>query len=144
WMLPHLKDRPLSLQRFPDGVLGRGFFQKDAPGYFPDWIRRAPMAAERRTVRHVLCADAATLVYLAAQAVLTPHVWLSRADRPRQPDRMVFDLDPPEGAESRAALRDAALRLQALLEEIGLAPFLMSTGSRGLHVVVPLVRGPDF
>jgi bifunctional non-homologous end joining protein LigD len=90
----------------------------------------------------VLANDAATLVYLAGQNCVTPHVWTSRADRPRQPDRIVFDLDPPGGRF--ADVRAAARALGELVRDLGLQPFAMTTGSRGLHVVTPLRRGPDY
>jgi bifunctional non-homologous end joining protein LigD len=88
-----------------------------------------------------VCDDAATLAYLAGQGCITPHIWLSRIDRPRHPDRLIFDLDPPKGFEQA---RTAALLVRELLSELGLASFVMTTGSRGLHVVVPLDRAADF
>lgn len=151
-MVPHLRDRPLTLHRYPDGIEEEGFYQKDAPDYFPDWIRTAEMEKEDGTVEHVLCDDAATLLYLANQGCVTPHVWLSRADRPRHPDRLVFDLDPPAekyggGEISDAALEElrwAARRLRDYLDELGLESRPMTTGSRGFHVVVALDRSTDF
>lgn len=138
-MLPHLRGRPVSMQRFPDGIDGKRFFQKDAPDYFPDWIRFEEVAKEGGTVRHVVCDDAATLVYLANQACITPHVWLSRAEHLERPDRMVFDLDPPEASEKGPGpARRAARTVRDRLRELGFEPFLTTTGSRGFHVVVPL------
>jgi bifunctional non-homologous end joining protein LigD len=141
-MLPHLADRPLSMHRFPDGLSGESFFQKKAPDYFPDWVRRVTVPKEGGRVTHVVCDDAPTLVYLADQACLTPHVWLSRADRPDHPDRLVFDLDPPAGgvAETRSAARATG----DLLGELGLDCFVMTTGSRGYHLMVPLDRRATF
>jgi bifunctional non-homologous end joining protein LigD len=141
-MLPYVRERPLALQAFPNGIEAPGFFMKAAPAHFPDWIARTTVAKRGGTVTHALAADAATLVYLAGQNVVTPHVWLSRADRPRSPDRLVIDLDPSGGgfAEVRAAARDAGARLR----DAGLVPFAMVTGSRGIHVVCPLRRGPSF
>jgi bifunctional non-homologous end joining protein LigD len=144
FMLPYLKDRPVSMQRFPDGIRGPGFFQKDVSEHFPDWIPRARLKKEGGTVTHVLCNDAATLVYLANQNCLVPHVWLSRADRPDQPEWLIFDLDP-SGTSGFDEVRHGARLARALLEEeLGLLAFPMATGSRGLHVVVPLRRGPGF
>ncbi|MGH6943341.1 MAG: DNA polymerase ligase N-terminal domain-containing protein, partial [Geminicoccaceae bacterium] len=94
-MLPHLVGRPISLQRYPDGIAGEGFFQKNAPDYFPSWIERAALAKEDGTVDYVVARDAATLVYLANQGSITLHVGLSRTDRIDRPDRLVIDLDPP-------------------------------------------------
>jgi bifunctional non-homologous end joining protein LigD len=142
WMLPHVRARPVSMQRFPDGIAKKGFFHKDIPDYFPDWIRRAELAKAGGTITHVTISDADTLVYLVGQNTITPHVWLSRADRVRQPDRLVFDLDPPGG--DFAAVRRAARRTGDLFRELGLAPFAQVTGSKGVHVWAPLRRGADF
>lgn len=141
-MVPHMKGRPVSMHRFPDGIEGEGFYQKAAPDYFPDWIRRVTVEKEGGTVEHVICDNAATLVYLANQNCITPHVWLSRADRLHHPDRLIFDLDPP--GDDFDAVRFAAGALRALLGELGLDPFLMTTGGRGLHLLVPLDRRADF
>jgi bifunctional non-homologous end joining protein LigD len=140
-MVPHLAGRPLMLQRFPDGIEAKGFYQKDASDYFPEWVRRVEVPKEGGTVSHVVCDDAATLVYLAGQACITPHAWTSRADRLTFPDRMIFDLDPP--GERFDLVRRAARSLRELLEGLGLVPFLMATGSRGAHVVTPLDRSDD-
>ncbi|WP_405812218.1 non-homologous end-joining DNA ligase [Streptomyces sp. NBC_01520] len=140
-MLPELRGRPLNLERMPDGIDGDRFYQKTVSGYFPDWIRRATVDKEDGEVTHVVCDDTATLVYLAGQACTTPHRWLSRADEPRRPDRLVFDLDPP--TNDFEPVRRAAHRLHEPLEELDLPSGLMTTGSRGLHVVVPLNRRDD-
>lgn len=143
-MLPHLESRPLSMQRFPDGIEGEGFYQKQAPDYFPDWIERVKIEVEEdgEVQPQVVCQGAATLVYLAQQACITPHIWLSRVDQLRQPDKLIFDLDP--AGDDFEPVRTAAQDLRAILEDIDLAPFVMTTGSRGLHVVVPLERSADF
>jgi bifunctional non-homologous end joining protein LigD len=138
WMLPHVKGRPLSLQRFPDGIEKKGFFHKDIPDYFPDWVRRVEVPKTGGTVTHAFVKDADTLVYLVGQNTITPHVWLSRADRVWQPDRIVFDLDPPAG--DFAAVRRAAGWTGELLRELGLAPFAQVTGSKGVHVWTPVRR----
>jgi bifunctional non-homologous end joining protein LigD len=141
-MLPYVRDRPLATQAFPNGIEQPGFFMKNVPQYFPDWVKRATVDKRGGTVTHVLANDAATLVYLAGQNVVTPHVWLSRADEPRQPDRLIVDFDPSGGgfADVRAVAREAGARLR----DAGLVPYAMVTGSRGIHVVCPLRRGPDF
>lgn len=142
-MLPHLRDRPLALQGFPGGIDGPGFYMKSVPAHFPDWIDRVEVAKRGGSLTQVIAANAATLVYLASQNVITPHVWLSRADQPKVPDRLTIDLDPNPGigfAAVRAAARDAGERLR----DAGLVPFAMVTGSRGVHVVCPLRRGPGF
>ncbi|MGZ4280339.1 MAG: non-homologous end-joining DNA ligase [Solirubrobacteraceae bacterium] len=142
-MVPHVRDRPLALQSFPQGIEGQGHFLKNAPRHFPDWIRTAQVPKrEGGVLRQVLANDAATLVYLAGQNAVTPHIWTARADRLEQPDRVVFDLDP---ANSRfAEVRAAARALGDLLRDLGFEPFAMTTGSRGLHVVIALRRGPDY
>jgi bifunctional non-homologous end joining protein LigD len=142
-MIPHVRDRPLALQAFPNGIDAPGFFMKSVPKYFPDWIATVEVPKRGGTLTQVLARDAATLVYLAGQNVITPHIWLSRADRPREPDRLIIDFDPSPGvgfAEVRAAARDAGERLR----DCGLAAYAMLTGSRGVHVVSPLRRGPEF
>jgi bifunctional non-homologous end joining protein LigD len=142
-MLPHLKDRPLALQAFPEGIAGKGFFMKSVPKYFPDWIATATVPKRGGTLTQVLAENAATLVYLAGQNVVTPHIWLSRVDEPDQPDRLILDFDPSPGvgfSEVRAAARAAGDRLR----DCGLVAFAMVTGSRGVHVVAPLRRGPTF
>ncbi|MFD7441722.1 non-homologous end-joining DNA ligase [Streptomyces sp. NPDC059909] len=141
-MLPHLRGRPLMLERLPDGLDGAGFMQKDTPDSYPDWVHRAEVAKEGGTVTHTVCDDTATLVHLADQACITLHRWLSKADRPDLPDRMVFDLDPPE--DDFEPVREAARHLGELLGELRLPSVLLTTGSKGLHVIVPLSRRSSF
>ena len=139
WMLPHISFRPVSMQRFPDGIEGKGFFHKDVPGYFPSWIRRVEVPKSGGTVTHMFVCDSEALVYLVGQNTITPHVWLSRADRVWQPDRMVIDLDPPPGSDFNA-VRRAARHSGELLRELGFSPFAQVTGSKGIHVWTPLRR----
>jgi bifunctional non-homologous end joining protein LigD len=139
WMLPHVRGRPVSMQRFPDGIGGKGFFHKDVPDYFPDWIRRVEVPKSNGSVRHAVISGADTLVYLVGQNTITPHVWLSRADRVWQPDRLVIDLDPPP-EQDFAAVRRAARHTGELLSELGFTPFAQVTGSKGIHVWTPLRR----
>ncbi|RPF29252.1 bifunctional non-homologous end joining protein LigD [Streptomyces sp. Ag109_G2-6] len=141
-MLPQLRGRPLMLERHPDGTDGPAFMQKDVPDHFPDWIHRAELPKQDGTVTYVICDDTATLLYLADQACTTPHRFLSKADRPGHPDRLVFDLDP--AGEDFAPVREAALGLHRLLDELELPSLPMTTGSRGLHVVVPLDHRAPF
>ena len=129
WMLPHVKGRPVSMQRFPDGIDGKGFFHKDIPDYFPDWIKRVEVPKANGSVTHVVIRDAATLVYLVGQNTITPHVWLSRADRVWQPDRLVIDLDPPPGGDF-AAVRRAARWTGELMRELGFSPSRRSRARR--------------
>jgi bifunctional non-homologous end joining protein LigD len=108
----------------------------------PAWIKTVTVRKDGGTVRHVVCNDAATLVYLANQACVTPHVWLSRADQLDHPDQMVFDLDP--SGDSFEPVKATAQSLKELLDRLGLPAYLKTTGSRGLHVAVPLKRGEGF
>jgi bifunctional non-homologous end joining protein LigD len=143
WILPHLEGRPLTFQRFPDGIDKAGFFQKSAGAYYPAWIQRATMEKTGGTVSHVVCENAATLVYLANQACVALHTALSRADKPHHPDLMIFDLDPSKEDDLPAVIQ-GALWLKELLEARDLPAFVKTTGSRGLHVVVPLDAKRDF
>lgn len=142
-MLPHLQDRPLALHRFPDGIEREGFFQKTAPAYFPDWIDTVELPRERGgTVRHVVCNDAATLVYLADQGVLVLHRLLVTASAPRNPVELILDLDP--ASDDPGAVQRAARVLRDVLDDVGIAGYAKSTGSKGLHVHVPLDGSDSF
>jgi len=141
-MLPLMKNRPVMMHRFPDGIKGKNFYHKNVPDYFPNWIDTVLVKKEDGTVTHVVCNKQATLVYLADQACITPHIWLSRSDRIHNPDRMIFDLDPPE--DNFGPVQDAAFMVHDLLDVMDLDSFPMTTGSRGLHVIVPLNREADF
>lgn len=118
------------------------FFQKAAPAYYPDWIKTVVVKKTGGTVRHVICDDTATVVYLANQACVTPHLWLSRAEKLDRPDQLVFDLDP--GTNNFEAVKATARSLKQLLDWLGLPAYLKTTGSRGLHVIVPLKPAETF
>lgn len=141
-MTPHVRDRPLNLWRWNAGIEGELVVQQQIPRGAPDWVRRVEVAKRGRgggTVSHAVGGEAATLVWLANQNSVTIHAWNSRADRPERPDRIVFDLDPhPEG--SFDTVREAALTLGDVLRGMGLEPFAMVTGSKGVHVIAPLRR----
>jgi bifunctional non-homologous end joining protein LigD len=141
-MLPHVKARPLMLQRFPNGIASFGFYQKQSGGYFPDWIRTVRVKKQGGVQDLVVCDDSATLVYLANQAAIVLHPWLSRVDRIDYPDVFVIDLDPPSG--EFAQVRSAARHCKRLLDELEFPAFLKTTGSKGLHVVVPLAGRESF
>src|SRR5215213_10200677 len=144
-MLPHVRDRPLNLWRWNAGIDKPVVVQQEIPKGAPDWVRRVTVSRRKGgDVTHAVGGEAATLVWLANQNCITPHAWQSRADRPDRPDRVVFDLDPPdEDTDGRhfPAIRAGALELGTLLRELGLEPFAKTSGSRGLHVVAPLRRG---
>jgi bifunctional non-homologous end joining protein LigD len=142
YMLPYVREHPLMLQRFPNGIGKPGFIQQEASDYFPEWVERVSVKKEKGRIEHALINNPASLVYLANQGVLTFHMWQSRADKPNFPDRMVFDLDP-SGDDFQTACATAK-SFRKLLDTIGLPAFVMTTGSRGLHVVVPLDRSEPF
>lgn len=137
YMVPELKGRPLMLERHPEGITAQPhFMQKDTPEHYPDWVHTTEVAKEGGTVRHTVCDDSATLVFLADQACVSLHRWLSTTAHLEAPDRLVFDLDPP--GDDFGAVRHAARLTKELLDELKLPSMLMTTGSRGLHVTVPL------
>lgn len=151
-MVPLMRHRPVVMMRYPDGIEGPRIVQKNAPEYFPDWISRAEVPKrDGGTVNHVVCDDAATLVYLANQACIEPHVFLSRAASLDCPHEIVFDLDPPSGppgpgsARQFRPVRRGAMLVRDLLDaELGLAAFVKTTGGHGLHVHLPLDGKADF
>jgi bifunctional non-homologous end joining protein LigD len=134
-MLPELRDRPISVERFTKGIDQGGFFQKHAQKHFPAWIERVLLGSKTR-VEYPLVSSTAALVYMANQGSVVFHVWTSRKDTPDHPDLLVFDLDPAEGKFD--IVRVTALRLRELFDEIGLVAFVKTTGGKGLHVVAPL------
>jgi bifunctional non-homologous end joining protein LigD len=140
--LPHYRDRALTMQRFPDGIDQPGFFQKNAADHYPGWIESALLEKHDGQVEHVLVNDRATLIYLANQGCITFHLALARIDRPHHPDRLIFDLDPSD--DDFEKVRAAAQRLRDLLDSLELKSYVQTTGSRGLHVVVPLDRQAGF
>jgi bifunctional non-homologous end joining protein LigD len=137
-MLPHVQHRPVNMQRFPDGIENSAFYEKKVPSHFPDFVRTVEVDTADGPQRQVLVADTRTLVYLAQQACITPHTWLSRADSLGRPDQLVFDLDPT--VPGLPAVRRATRLVGELLDDLGLTGALKTTGSRGYHVVVPLRR----
>lgn len=142
YMLPHIADHPLMLQRFPNGISKGGFYQKEASDYFPEWINTVTVPKENGEVKHVLCNNAATLVYLANQAVVTIHSWLSRADAIDCPDKLIIDLDPP--SDDFDTVRSAAFLIKDFADGLDITTFPMTTGSSGVHIVIPLDRKADF
>jgi DNA ligase D len=139
-MLPWLRDRPLTLIRAPDGVEGQRYFQKDTPAYAPSWIRTVtiPAPSAKRNVAYTVCNDAATLAWLGNQAALEFHPAPVRRDRLERPDLLVVDIDPPDRAFDAAV--DAAFLVLDVLDDLGLGTLVKTTGGKGLHIVVPIVR----
>lgn len=144
-MLPLIKDRPISMKRFPGGIKEEGFFQKNIPEGAPSWIKTYHVKKkEGGSIDMILCNDKATLLWMANQNCITPHIWLSKWDKPDQPDMMVFDLDPPKGKKFEDVI-EAALTLKKILEtSYRLKSTVMLTGSKGVHVIVRLKRKAHF
>ena len=136
-MLPHLKGRPVTMERFHRGIGEEGFFQKSlAKKGSPDWLDRVEVPKKGGTVTHPVVNDERSLLWLANQNCITPHVWVSRVPSLQYPDICIFDLDPMQ--DEPASVRHAALLLRDLLGELGLATWIKTTGSKGFHIAVPL------
>jgi bifunctional non-homologous end joining protein LigD len=139
WMLPHVGRRPLTLVRCPEGRQKHCFFQKHPRQGLPEVVRRIPIREERKTADYLYVSDLAGLLALVQNGVLEIHTWGCHIDRVERPDQLVFDLDPDE-ALPFSATSDAAFELRERLHALGLTSFLKTTGGKGLHVVVPLLR----
>jgi bifunctional non-homologous end joining protein LigD len=140
-MLPHVKDRLMTLERFPDGIDGERFYSKNVPKYFPDWIDRETVPKKGGTTTMVVVTERATLVYLGNQAAITTHTSMHRVDKLGYPDQLMLDLDP--SVDDFDEVRRIAKDVRGILDELGLASFVKTSGSRGLHVVAPLDRRSD-
>jgi len=140
WILPYLRNRPLVLTRFPDGIDGKSFYQKDAPEFAPDWIRTIPIWSNdtQRDIRYFVCDDEASLIYIANLGAIPLHIWASRVGSLEQPDWCVIDLDPKEAPFSDV-IRCAQV-LHRICESAGLPNYVKTTGKTGLHIMVPLGR----
>ncbi|MEE8306243.1 MAG: non-homologous end-joining DNA ligase, partial [Gammaproteobacteria bacterium] len=138
WLLPYLRDRPLVLTRYPDGIDGKSFFQKDAPAYAPDWLRLEAMWSEHaeREIRYFIVEDIEALTYVANMGAIPLHIWSSRVSQLQHPDWCILDLDP-KGAPFTDVIA-IARGLRRLCEAIGLPNYVKTSGSSGLHVLVPL------
>jgi bifunctional non-homologous end joining protein LigD len=146
-LVPHLRDRPFTMKRYPDGWQGKHFFQKHAPSHMPEWIRRVPFPAstrdgERRTVEYALVNDELALLWAVNMGCIDMHAWSARVDRPDRPDWVMFDLDPSEDVGFPEVVETALLLRQAL-DLLELVSFPKTSGSRGLHVLVPIARRHD-
>jgi bifunctional non-homologous end joining protein LigD len=142
YMLPHLTGRPITMERYHRGIAAEGFFQKDVTKGFPKWLERVEVPKKGGTVHHPLAGDVKSLLWLANQNTVTPHVWTSRAPDLLHPDVCVFDLDP--AVDNPAEVRAAALQLRELLRELGLRSWVKTSGSKGFHIAVPLDREAEF
>jgi len=141
-MLPHILGRPVTLERFNRGIGEKGIFQKNVVKGFPSWLQRVAVPKKDGTVHHPIVTDARSLLWLANQNSITPHVWTSRAPKVMYPDVCVFDLDPSDA--NRKRLRGAALLLRDFLKELGLESWLKTSGSKGFHIAVPLDGKSDY
>lgn len=140
WILPYLRNRPVVMTRFPDGIDGKSFYQKDAPEFAPDWIRTVGIWSEdtQREIRYFVCDDEESLIYIANLGTIPLHIWMSRVDSLQLPDWCVIDLDPKEAPFKDVI--ESALVLHGICREIGLPDYVKTTGKSGLHILLPLGR----
>ena len=138
WLLPYLRDRPVVMTRFPDGIDGKSFYQKDAPEFAPDWIRTVPIWSNdtQRDINYFVCDTVESLVYLAHLGTIPLHIWMSRVGALEQPDWCVIDLDPKDA--TFADVIKCATVLHRICQEIGLPDYVKTTGKTGLHIMIPL------
>ena len=135
-MLPHLRGRPLTMERYPAGIGKKGFWQKDVSKGFPDWLERVKVPKKDGFLHHPIITDENSLMWVTNQNTITQHVWISRVPELYYPDICVFDLDPSK--DDLKAVQSAALGLRDLLEQLGLPSWVKTSGSKGFHIVVPL------
>ena len=136
-MLPHLRQRPLTMERYPSGIGRKGFWQKDVSRGFPPWLERVEVPKKGGVVHYPLVNDVRSLVWMANQNTITPHVWAARVPKLYHPDVCVLDLDPLDESQPEV-LRRATIQTRGLLGELGLTAWVKTSGSKGFHVVVPL------
>ena len=136
-MLPHIRNRPVTMERYPAGIGTKGFWQKDVSKGFPAWLQRVEVPKKDGVVHHPLITDTRSLLWVINQNTITPHVWTSRAPDLYHPDICVFDLDPSDEGKPET-LRAAAVALRDLLQELGLSSWIKTSGSKGFHIAVPL------
>jgi bifunctional non-homologous end joining protein LigD len=147
-LVPHLRGRPFTMKRYPDGWQGKSFFQKNAPSHTPDWIERTPLPAstregEKKIIEYALVNDELALMWMANMGCIDLHTWASRVDRPERPDWVMFDLDPSEGSGFEEVVEVAGLVRQTL-ELLELESYPKTSGSRGIHILVPIARRHTF
>ena len=142
-MLPHLRGRPITMERFHRGIGAPGFFQKDVVKGFPEWLERVEVPKHGGTVHHPIANDVRSLLWLANQNSITIHVWPSRTPNLYNPDICIFDLDPSK-EDDLDGLRAAALQVRDLLAQLGLRSWIKTSGSKGFHIAVPLDGKSDF
>jgi bifunctional non-homologous end joining protein LigD len=135
-ILPHLRGRPVTMERYPGGIGEKGFWQKDVSKGFPSWLQRVRVPKKDGVVHHPVVTDTRSLLWLTNQNTITQHVWTSRVPHLDRPDLCVFDLDP--STDNVAEVRAAAIGLRDLLQELGLPSWVKTTGSKGFHIVSPI------
>ena len=135
-ILPHLRGRPVTMERYPAGIGEKGFWQKDVSKGFPSWLQRVRVPKKDGVVHHPVVTDTRSLLWLTNQNTITQHVWTSRVPHLHRPDLCVFDLDP--STDNVAEVRAAAIGLRDLLQELGLPSWVKTTGSKGFHIVAPI------
>jgi len=140
WLLSYLKDRPVVLTRYPDGINGKSFYQKDAPGFVPDWIQTIPVWSEdtQRDIQYFVCNDVESLTYLVNLGTIPLHIWHSRIADLTRPDWCLIDLDPKEAPF--ANVLTLAKTMKKLCDEVEMPAFIKTTGKSGLHIMLPLGR----
>ncbi|OLD89994.1 MAG: DNA ligase D [Gemmatimonadetes bacterium 13_1_20CM_4_66_11] len=140
WLLPYLKDRPVVLTRYPDGINGKSFYQKDAPGFVPDWIQTIPIWSEdtQRDIQYFVANVVETLVYLVNLGTIPLHIWMSRIDDLTRPDWCLIDLDPKDAPFEHVIT--LAKTMRKVCEQVGMPAFIKTTGKSGLHIMLPLGR----
>lgn len=143
YMLPHIKDRPLTLRRYPHGIKKEGFYSKHIPDYYPDYIKRitVPMRTKQQDMMMACAQKEKDLIYFAGQDVIELHMSLSKTSNLENPDQMIFDFDPHNDFEK---VRIAALELKSILDALQMPSFIKTTGSKGVHVHVPLTADASF
>ncbi len=141
FLMEHLRDRPMVFTRYPNGIEGKSFYQKNSPAHLPEWIKTFPLYSDdsKRDINYILIEEQAVLAWLANQACIEMHPWLSRISSLEHPDFMVFDLDPSAGSTYDNVITVAQV-LHQLLIELGLNSYLKTSGSRGLHIYVPVIN----
>ena len=140
WLLPYLRNRPVVLTRFPDGIDGKSFYQKDAPEFAPAWMRTVGIWSEdtQREIRYFVCDDEESIIYIANMGSIPLHIWASRVGSLELPDWCVIDLDPKEAPFSDVIR--SALVLRRICESAGMPSYVKTTGKTGLHILLPLGR----
>ncbi len=142
YLLPHLKDRPVMIRRFPNGIKEQGFYQKEVSDYFPHWMPSHKVAKKHGHIDHIMVNDKASLVYLVNQGAVAFHTWLSKIDHLHKPDKLIIDLDPP--GNDFEPVRKAAFYIKEFFASNDIKIYPMTTGSKGLHLVLPLKPVHEF